>query len=94
MRFPRLMRLAIPLLAMSCVSACSTLGVTPKSAVLLPAPPPFMGACKPSSVKAGDAPNIAFDAEHASFKQCSRAGAASRAWYSAVRSRYAGAKLK
>lgn len=94
MRFPRLMRLAIPLLAMSCVSACSTLGVTPKTAVLLPAPPSFMGACKPSGVKTGDAPNVAFDQEHASFKQCSRQGAASLSWYVGVRKRYGADKLK
>ena len=94
MHFPKLMQLAIPLLLTS-LNSCSTLsGVTPKSAVLLPAPPAFMGACKPSGVKVGDAPNIAFDTEHASFKQCSRQGAASRSWYSAVRTRYAGAKLK
>lgn len=98
MRFPMPMRLAIRLALTSCgslaLAGCVTDGVTPKSAVLLPAPPAFMGACKPSSVKAGDAPNIAFDAEHASFKQCSRRGAASLSWYSAVRSRYGAAGLK
>jgi hypothetical protein len=53
-----------------------------------------MGACKPSGVKIGDAPNIAFDLEHTSFKQCSRQGAASLSWYVGVRKGFAGAKLK
>lgn len=98
MRFPRPTRLAIRFLLTSSVSlalaGCVTDGVTPKSAVLLPDPPAFMGACKPSGVKVGDAPNIAFDAEHASFKQCSRQGTASLSWYVGVRKGFAGAKLK
>jgi hypothetical protein len=95
MRFPMPTRLVMALLAISFASSgCMTTGVTPKSAVQLPPPPAFIGACTPSGVKVGDAPNAAFDAEHASFKACSRAGAASRAWYVGVRQRYGAAKLK
>jgi hypothetical protein len=55
-------------------------------------PPQFMAACPPSAVKAGDAPDQAFDLEHAAFKECSRQGAQSRAWYLRLRQRYATAK--
>lgn len=85
------MLLAILLLAISCVSCASPQG-TPPLNVSLPAPPKFMAACPPSPVKIGDAPNQAFDLEHAALKQCSRQGAQSRAWYVRVRQRYAGGK--
>jgi hypothetical protein len=100
MRCARPMRAAIRSLLISCVSlalaGCVTdgAGVTPKSAVHLPPPPKFMGACDPSGVKAGDMPNVAFDLEHAAFKQCSRNGVASRSWYLGVVGRYGAAKLK
>lgn len=91
---PRLMRLATLLLLTSFVSGCQTDGVRSKLAIQLPPPPKFMGACKPSAAKAGDQPNIAFDTEHAAFKQCSRQGAASLSWYVSVRKRFSAAKLK
>jgi hypothetical protein len=87
------MRLATLLPLASCVSGCDP-DARSKLAINLPPPPSFMGACVRSGAKVGDMPNIAFDAEHAALKQCSRAGAASRDWYSSVRRRYAGAKLK
>jgi len=91
MRFAKPMRLAILLVAISCANCA---GVVPKAgtppiAVRLPPPPKFMGACAPSAVKEGDAPNQAFDLEHAALKQCSRNGAQSRIWYLRLRQRYA-----
>lgn len=76
---------------MSFVSGCANLTApqgTPSPAVHLPAPPSFMAACPPSSAKAGDPPNQAFDQEHAALKQCSRNGAASRRWYLRLRTFY------
>jgi len=84
-------RLAVPLLSLSFASGCAAVnpgGPASRVAVALPAPPPFMAACAPSTAAAGMPPNQAFDAEHAALKQCSRRGAASRAWYLGVRARY------
>lgn len=94
MRFPRLTRLAILLLLTSSGSGCVGDDARSKLAINLPPPPKFMGPCKPSATKAGDMPNIAFDFEHAAFKQCSRQGAASRSWYAGLRKRYSAADLK
>lgn len=88
-------RLAILLLPISFAGGCASLGasgVTPRSAVALPPPPSFMGACLASRAAVGMAPNAGFDAEHAALKDCSRRGAASRAWYLGVRKRYGEAK--
>lgn len=87
--------LAILLLPLGCAGGCAALspGVpASRAAVALPAPPPFMGACPPSRAAAGMPPNEAFDAEHAALKSCSRRGAASRAWYLGVRTRYGEAR--
>jgi hypothetical protein len=51
-----------------------------------------MGPCPASRAAVGMAPNAGFDAEHAALKDCSRRGAASRAWYLGVRKRYGEAK--
>ncbi len=96
MRYATLTRLATLLVLTSFVEACATrpapvLG-TPSAPVHLPAPPKFMGACPPSGAKAGDAPNQAFDLEHAAWKECSRRGAAARNWYLRLRTFYAGPK--
>jgi hypothetical protein len=48
-----------------------------------------MGKCLASAAKVGDAPDIAFDLEHAAFKECSRRGAQSRLWYLRLRQQYA-----
>jgi len=45
-------------------------------------------------VKVGDAPNQAFDLEHAAWKECSRRGAAARRWYLRLRTYYAGPAKK
>jgi hypothetical protein len=101
MRYAKLTAFVTLSLALSC-SNCTT-APAPSSAALspptppppvvvrapLPAPPLVMGRCPPSQVTEGMAPNAAFDLEHASFKQCSRQGAASRVWYENVRKRYA-----
>lgn len=76
------------------IGGCVSGDVRSKLAINLPPPPKFMGACKPSATKAGDQPNIAFDTEHAAFKQCSRQGAASLSWYVGLRKRYGASKLK
>ena len=87
------MRVAILLLSTS-LGSCATPPVaqpqvgTEPVAVTLPAPPRYMNACPPTRVKVGDQPNAAFDKEHASLKECSRQGAASRAWYERVRQQY------
>jgi len=83
--------LCLPLAVGGCVSVSSS-RVTPRSAVALPPPPSFMGACPASRAAVGMAPNEGFDAEHAALKDCSRRGAASRAWYLGVRKRYGEAK--
>lgn len=76
-------------------SGCaSTSTPTPKSAVLLPAPPAFMAAVKEPMFKAGDSPNVAFHTELVALRSANRQLAASRAWYLGVRGRYAKAKLK
>ncbi len=88
-------RLAILLLPLSFASGCAAVGPgapTSRAAVVLPAPPPFMGACPASRAAVGMPPNEAFDAEHAALKACSRRGAASRAWYLGVRGRYGEAR--
>lgn len=95
MRYASSMRAVILLLAISCVEGCAGLAPTPgtpTNAVKLPLPPKFMAGCPPSQVKAGDAPDQAFDLEHAALKQCSRQGAQSRAWYLRLRSFYASPK--
>lgn len=91
MRFAKSTRLVTLLLAISCAN-CAGLAPkagTPPLAVQLPPPPKFMAACPPSSVKEGDPPNQAFDAEHAALKACSRQGLASRNWYLRLRKKYA-----
>lgn|SRR6185437_12796595 len=98
MRFVKL-TLPVALLALtSCVSGCATgpgSGIgTLGPAVNLPAPPRFVGPCRPSAVKVGDAPNQAFDLEHAAWKECSRRGAAARRWYLRLRTYYAGPAKK
>lgn len=88
-------RLAILFLPVSFAGGCASLGasgVAPRSAVALPPPPSFMGACPASRAAIGMPPNEGFDAEHAALKDCSRRGAASRAWYLGVRKRYGEAK--
>jgi hypothetical protein len=78
------------LIAAVFLGGCATLP-TPQSSIApvhLPAPPTFMGACKPSGVKVGDQPNQAFDLEHAALKQCSRNGEATRHWYLRLRTFY------
>lgn len=88
-------KLAILLLPISFASGCASVGssgLTPRTRVALPPPPSFMGACPPSRAAIGMAPNEGFDAEHAVLKDCSRRGAASRAWYLGVRKRYGEAK--
>lgn len=88
-------KLAILLLPIGVASGCASLGssgMTPRSAVALPAPLSFMGGCPASRAAAGMPPNEGFDAEHAALKDCSRRGAASRAWYLGVRKRYGEAK--
>lgn len=84
-------KLAILLLPIGFAGGCASVGssgVTPRIAVALPPPPSFMGACPASHAAVGMAPNEGFDAEHAALKDCSRRGAASRAWYLGVRKRY------
>jgi hypothetical protein len=96
-------RPATLLLLTSCVSlglvgapggCVTTSEVTPKTAVQLPPAPAFMGPCPASSAAPGMPPNAAFDAEHLAFKDCSRRGGSSRAWYEGVRKRYGGAQLE
>ncbi len=94
--YPRHLRLLVLPLALS-VSNCAaqfgkqqTLAIASKQAVNLPAPPSFLGPCKPSGVGVNDGPNIAFDAEHIAWKECSSQGSKSRAWYNNVRQRYSG----
>lgn len=92
MRSKHGMRLAILLLGLSFVNNCAgtaPLTGTGSIAVNLPPPPSFMGACPPSPAKVGDAPDQAFDLEHAAFKECSRRGAQSRLWYLRLRQQYA-----
>lgn len=93
MRYARLTGFAILLVSTSFVEGCATLPTPPVGtaslAVRLPAPPKFIGPCPPSAAKVGDAPNQAFDLEHAAWKECSRRGAAARNWYLRLRTFYA-----
>lgn len=90
MRYANLTLIAILSLLTSCANQPGK-GIAP-IVVKMPAPPWYMGACKGAPVKAGDAPNVAFDSEHQAFKECSRQGVMSRHWYLRLRSYYASPK--
>ena len=93
MHFGKATRFVTLLALTSFIEGCASLPTPPIGtatlAVHLPAPPKFVGPCPPSAAKVGDAPNQAFDLEHAAWKECSRRGAAARNWYLRLRTFYA-----
>ncbi len=89
------MRLPIAICASAALAGCATSQalVTPKTAVSIPPPPPYMRPVG-EPVKVGTAPNDAFLQERNARRSADRIIVKSRAAWETMRARYRGAKIK